>query len=121
MTTSRVFAAMCVFLGTSTIAWATPDLTLTPNSTCYQVGATVTVNVNLSNGPASPIVGGQFTLSYNTTNLTFVSASPAATVWTRQVYLNTGTGTIDYAVGIPDGGTGASSGTMAILTFTAAA
>jgi hypothetical protein len=94
--------------------------TLVPSSSCYTTGATVIVNVDLSDGPAA-IVGGQFFFSYDTTKLTFVSADPATSVWTREIFESTGAGTIDYAVGIPDGGIGAASGAMTVLTFTAAA
>ena len=124
MNPSRISMAFAVLLCASATANAfqTPELTLTPDDSCYPLGSTVTVSVDLSNAPA-PIVGGQFTLSYDKTKLTFVSADPAAAVWTVQIFesVNTVAGTIDYSVGIPNGGTGATSGTMATLTFTAAA
>ena len=118
----RILTTVWVLLGTATAAWANPELTLTSDDSCYPMGATVTVNVDLSNGPAA-IVAGQFFLSYDNTKLTFVSANPASSVWTREVFesIAPGAGTIDYAVGIEDEGTGATSGTMAVLTFTAAA
>jgi hypothetical protein len=82
----------------------------------------VTVNVVLSDGPA-PIVGGQFFLSYDTGKLTFIGADPPPVVWTTEIFesVDPAAGTVDYAVGIPNGGSGAVSGPMAILTFTATA
>ncbi|MCK4658612.1 MAG: right-handed parallel beta-helix repeat-containing protein [Phycisphaerae bacterium] len=98
--------------------WAT--VTLTPDDTCYGTNGTVTVTVELSDSPAN-IVGGQFLLSYDTGKLSFVSMEPAAATFTLETaeVVDTVAGEIDYAVGIAHGGNGATSGTMAIITFTA--
>jgi hypothetical protein len=127
MSPFRILTTALVLMGPATAAWATnPELSLTPDSSCYQIGATVTVNVDLlSHGPT--IVGGQFTLSYDKNSLSFVSADPAPSVWTVKVYesVSATNGTIDYAVGIPSppdpNSSGATSGTMAVLKFTASA
>jgi hypothetical protein len=97
------------------------ELSLTTSATCYRPGATVTVSVDLSGGPA-PVVGGQFFLNYDSSKLTFISADPAPLVWTTEIHesVNSFSGTINYATGIALGGAGAMSGTMAVLTFTAA-
>ena len=99
-------------------AWADPIVTLNPSQSCYDLGETVTVTVDLTGSGFPNIVGGQFFLDFNTTNLAFVSAAPG-NPWTVEVYENVSGSRIDYAVGIIDGGSGAMSGTMATLTFTA--
>src|SRR5262249_39593879 len=108
--------------GNVTIIAVPADLALTTANSCYSPGATVTVSIDLSDGPAA-IVGAAFYLAYDKSRLTFVSAVPGPLVWTAEISesVNTSAGTIDYTVGIPNGGIGAASGTMAILTFTAAA
>lgn len=65
------------------------------------------------------IAGGQFTLTYDNTNLTFLSADPGDGLWT-ELYevVNPTAGTIDYAVNAPYGDPGTDQSTvMAVLTF----
>ena len=126
MNSIRISLALAALLLVAA-AQAQPVLTLTPDSTCYGVSDTVTVTVDLS-GAGVPIVGGQFLLAFNTTNLTFVSMTPgdaAATDPTNPFEVEIAEvvsgGGIAYAVGIPNGAGGATSGTMAVITFTAAA
>ena len=114
------------YLGTAAVlciaatAWADPIITLNPDQACYDPGDTVTVTIDLTGSGFPDIVGGQFFLEFDTTNLSYGSAS-AGSPWTVEVYENVSGNQIDYAVGIVDGGTGATSGTMATLTFTAGA
>lgn len=97
-----------------------PEVSL--NSSACATTGTVTVTIDMSDVQSNPIVGGQFFLEYNTTVLSFDSASPGSAPFTLEVYesVNTGTGTIDYAVGVPGAGPGTTSATtMAVLTFNA--
>ncbi|MBU0717114.1 MAG: HYR domain-containing protein, partial [Planctomycetes bacterium] len=102
-------------------AGATPRLTLEPDATCYSTDGTITVEVWMRDMSAV-IVGGQFFLSYDTALLGLLGADPGPVTFTREIYEacpgGDGDGTIDYAVGIPDGDSGTSSDTaMAVLTF----
>ncbi|MBN2446622.1 MAG: right-handed parallel beta-helix repeat-containing protein, partial [Phycisphaerae bacterium] len=96
------------------------ELTLEPDSDCYSMYDTVTVEIWMHDVDPT-ITGGQFFLEYDTSKLAFVSADPAdVSPFTMEVFENTGTGTLDYATGIPYGGTGTSGDAkMAILEFTA--
>ena len=117
--TFRWFAAL-IFAGCTVAAVAQPSITLNADDTCYQVGDTVTVEIDLAGAPAL-LVGGQFFLDYDATSLTFVSATPGDAPFTREIFESVGGGLITYAVGVPDAAPGAMIGTMAVLTFTAAA
>lgn len=109
-------------------AGATPPtatLTMNPVSSCVNNHTLVVrVDVNASDS----VVGGQFFLSYDTSKLTFVSATPGGggSPWNLEIFESApgcpgpGCGTIDYAVGVSGGGAGATSGTMVTLTFSAA-
>jgi hypothetical protein len=104
------------------------SLELVPHAYCYSPAQTVTVDVYMSD-IAELIRGGQFFLSYDTTKLGFVSAVPGDPPFTREIYEahpgDDGAGTIDYAVGIPDGDPNnpptADDTVMARITFTALA
>ncbi len=109
-----------VILCIAAVAWADPIVTLNPDQTCYEPGETVAVTIDLTGSGFPNIVGGQFFLEFTSANLTYVSAAPGSP-WTIEVYEYVTSNQINYAVGIPDGGTGATSGTMATLTFTAGA
>jgi hypothetical protein len=102
-------------------AAAHTGLTLEPDADCYHYGATVTVEIWMRD-IAQTIYGGQFFLEYDNTVLDFASADPAGTIFTLEVSENVdeNAGTIDYATGIPHGGSGTSGNAqMAVLTFTA--
>lgn len=65
-------------------------------------------------------VGGQFFLEYDTNLLDFVSADTGDAPYSVEIFesVNEPAGTIDYAVGVPNGDTGtAAPTTMARLTF----
>ena len=86
---------------------------------CNVPEGTLIVNINMTNA-TDVVEGGQFFLEYNNTVLDFDSADPGDAPFTLQVYesVNEGAGTIDYAVGVPLGGSGTMSDTkMAVLTF----
>ena len=102
------------------IALPSGALVLVPNKACYNSGDTVTVQLWMYD-VLQAIVGGQFFLQYNTSELTFVSAT--ATSPFALMYLNTSTpGLIDYSVQIPPPGAGVTGDAqMAVLTFTASA
>jgi len=93
--------------------------TLTLSSSGCQAGGQIVVDIDMSNA-CEIVVGGQYFLQYDTARLQFVSADPGDAPFTKQVYeiVNPGLGTIDYATGIQDGGTGTSAPTtMARITF----
>lgn len=78
---------------------------------------TVTIDVGTS---AIEVVGGQFFLEYDNSVLQFVSADPGDAPFTSEVYedVDSGAGTIDYAVGVSGGDAGTMDATtMAVLTF----
>jgi hypothetical protein len=102
-----------------------PKLTLVPGQGGFN--EIVLVNITMSDVRA-PIVGGQFFLRYDTTHLAFVRLDPGDVdkvdpnnPFEREIFefVNTISGDIDYAVGIPDGDSGA-TGTqvLAVATFT---
>ena len=98
-----------------------PRLSLEADSDCYDLGETVTVEIWMHD-IAQTIVGGQFFLEYDNTVLNFAAMTPGGTPFTNEIYevKNESLGTIDYAVGIPDGGTGVSGDArLAVITFTA--
>ncbi len=94
------------------------QIDITPTDPCDEAG-TIVFDIKASD-LTDIVVGGQFFLSYDETVLDFVSADPGDAPFTVQLYevVNESLGTIDYAVQIPNGGTGTSSDTvMARLTF----
>ncbi len=71
-------------------------------------------------GLAALNVGGQFFLDYDNSLLDFVSADVGDAPYSVEIFesVNEGAGTIDYAVGVPNGDTGtALPTTMARITF----
>ena len=97
------------------------ELRLEADMACYEQDDTLYLAITLSNGNAM-IVGGQFFLGYDNTALEFQSISVGDPPFTNEVYkvVNEGAGTIDYAVGVPEGTAGTIEDTvMAYLTFTA--
>jgi hypothetical protein len=104
-----------------------PKLALIANGDCFT--DTITVFVEVSDC-REPIVGGQFFLQYDPGVLDFVSIEPGDVGLTnpenpfeREIMeiVDPIAGEIDYAVGIPDGGSGAASPVqVAVITFTAA-
>jgi len=101
-------------------AAAPTQLELVPVDDCLAAGETqLVVEIDMS-GLQTLGVGGQFFLEYDETLLDFVSADPGDAPFTREIYedVDEGSGTIDYAVGVPDGGVGtAVPTTMARITF----
>lgn len=121
----KVSIALWLMPGLVAIAQAaSPVLSLTPDSTCYTIaGATVTVAVELTqSSPEDEVLGGQFFMDYDDTALSLSGVTTGTAPFTQQVYADTSTsGQVDFAVGIPNGSSGYSSGgpiTMATLTFT---
>jgi hypothetical protein len=97
------------------------QLTLAPDSECYNAGDTVTVEIWMHD-ISQNVVGGQFFLEYDNTKLDFQSASPGAAPFTNELYevVNETAGTIDYSVYAAAGDPGvAGDGKMAVLTFQA--
>lgn len=98
---------------------SSPRLTLEPDRDCYTVGETVTVAVWMRDIQQT-IVGGQFFLRYDKFKLDFLSVTVGDDPFTTEVFstVNEPAGTIDYAVGLPEGSSGTSADTrMAIITF----
>ena len=92
-------------------------LALEPGAGCYPVGAQIPVAITLSSDV--DVAGGQYFLAYDPAKLAITDIVPQAP-WSVEIYRNVSTpGEIDYANGIPGGGTGAQSGPMATVTFTA--
>ncbi|HNQ22676.1 MAG TPA: HYR domain-containing protein, partial [Phycisphaerae bacterium] len=120
---------VCVLFGTLLVlavagrVWAHPVLTLTPDAGCYNTTDHKVVTVTIALTGDKVIVGGQFFLSYDTTNLDYQSIVVGSAPFTREIYkvVNEGAGTIDYAVGVVNNTPGAMSGTMATITFWATA
>ena len=100
---------------------ASAALSLFAAGGCHAPGSTLTVEVNMS-AATTPIVGGQFFLSYDPNYLGFTSADPGDAPYTNEIYESVDdlAGTIDYGVGIPfPGGVGVTgSRTMARIQFT---
>ncbi|USN98765.1 MAG: HYR domain-containing protein [Phycisphaeraceae bacterium] len=99
---------------------ADPEIVLVPQDDCLGVGETQLVVEIDSRGLVDYCVGGQFFLEYDNALLDFVSAVPGDGPFAREVYEDADeiAGTIDYAVGVPDGDAGAvAPTTMARLTF----
>lgn len=91
--------------------------TLSLNTTMCESSGVLTVTIDMSD-TAVDVVGGQFFLDFDTAALTFIDAVPGGGTFTSEVFESVAAGTIDYAVGVPLGGSGTNSGeTMATLTF----
>lgn len=99
---------------------ADTSLTLDAQDDCLDATENqLVVDINLANAQDT-IVGGQFFLQYDNTKLDFVSADTGDAPFSTEVFENVDevAGEIDYAVGIPLGGTGTDDATtMARLTF----
>jgi hypothetical protein len=95
--------AACLLLGTVFVASAQQaTITLTPDNACYPLSGTVTVTIDLSGvSGVDEVIGGQFRLWYDTTKLTFISAAPAGTTFTEELYESVNGAEIDYMVGVP--------------------
>lgn len=99
---------------------ASATLDLVPDFPCYTTADTLIVNIDMTTMGSAAILGGQFFLQYDNTLLDFLSADPGDAPFTRQIYeaVDAGAGTIDYAVGLENGGSGTiADTTMARLTF----
>ncbi len=109
-----------LFVTAATAQQAT--VSLTPDSTCYPTGGTVTVTIDLSDVTGvDEVTGGQFLLNFDSTVLSLDTVSAADTVWTELIESQVNGESINVLVGVPPDppGQGALSGTMAIITFTA--
>ncbi len=99
---------------------ATPAIVLEAQDDCLGIGENqLVVDIDMR-GMTELVVGGQFFLEYDESLLDFVSVVPGDGPFTREVYesVNEGAGTIDYAVGVEDGGVGTFlPTTMARVTF----
>ncbi|MBZ0172587.1 MAG: hypothetical protein K8E66_09435, partial [Phycisphaerales bacterium] len=92
--------------------------TLSLNTTMCESSGVLTVTIDMSD-TAVDVVGGQFFMEFDDSALTFVSADPGGGTFTLEVFEVVGASTIDYAVGVPLGGSGTNGAeTMAVLTFT---
>jgi hypothetical protein len=107
---------------TAQVRAGSAELTLTATyGECYGISQPVSVSVDMTD-TSTTVVGGQFFLSYDVTALAFVSIDPGDPPFTNELheYVDTVSGEIDYAVGIPLGGQGTSEDrTMAVLNFIA--
>jgi hypothetical protein len=111
-------------------------LSLNADSSCYDVGDTVTITVDVTD-LTTAAVGGQFFLDYDASKLAFVSAEPGGTgdpanPFDVEIFECAGhsivgvcvpnAGEVEYAVGVPNGNLGsADDNTMARFTFIALA
>ena len=96
-------------------------LTLEADADCYSAGDTVTVEVWMRD-IAETIVGGQFFLEYDNSLFDYVGTAAGDPPFTTTVFssFDEGAGTIDYAAGLSEGGSGTSDDTvMAVFTFQA--
>jgi hypothetical protein len=95
-------------------------ISLVPDQDCYFWGEVVTVDITVV--ADQNIVGGQFFIAYDSAALDFFSAVPGDP-WSIEIFesVSEAQGFIDYAVHVPFNPPhpGASSGTMATLTFMA--
>jgi hypothetical protein len=102
---------------------STNRITLEASVACFHDPAPNTITVNIWVHDLSQVIqGGQFFLGYDNTVLDFVSANPAPTVFTLQVYkgVDEAAGTIDYATAVPLGPPNPllyPNHTMAVLKF----
>ncbi len=96
-------------------------LALVTEDTCISAGTEVRVLVSLS-AATTPIVAGQFFLTYDNVVLEFVAIQPGDVPFTMELSraINEVAGTIDYAVSVPVGSSGTmEDATMAVADFTA--
>ena len=101
-------------------ATAPTELELNPADDCLDASEGQLVVEIDAQGLQALAVGGQFFLDYDETLLDFVSADPGDGPFSAEIFesVNETAGTIDYAVGVPNGGTGtAVPTTMARITF----
>ncbi len=97
-----------------------PQVALNADASCYGVGDTVTVTIDLTGNGADEIVGGQFFLTYDTGVLAFVGADPGPAPFDLEVFEFHIPSFIDYASGVQHGNSGTTGdATMAVLTFEA--
>jgi EF hand len=99
---------------------APTELTLGAVDDCLNASENQLVVEIDASGLAALNVGGQFFLDYDNNLLDFVSADVGDAPFSVEIFesVNEGTGTIDYAVGVPNGDTGtALPTTMARITF----
>lgn len=121
--TRCMFLLACLLVASATQSNAT-EIQLHSVGGCVEAsGATVIVNVDLRNA-ATPVVGGQFFVQYDSSYLQFVSMEPGSAPFVVEVFEaapgDGGAGTIDYAVSTVSGAPGTTSDvTMATITFTA--
>lgn len=103
--------------GEATTALASMSSLSLNTNLCENTG-TLIVTIDMSD-TAVEIVGGQFFLTFDDSALTFVSAVPGGGTFTTEVFEMVVGDEINYAVGVPLGGTGTTVGeTMAVLEFT---
>jgi len=99
-----------------------PTLRLNADQACYDLGLndTVTVAVDMAGMAGLSVVAGQFSVDYDPTRLTFLSADPGDTPFSSQLFESAIGNEIDYAVfaNFGDPGTSADT-TMARFTFQA--
>lgn len=97
---------------------AQTGLTLDAQDSCLTTGEQLVVEVNMNNAQ-STIVGGQFFLSYDDTQLDYVGGVPGDAPFDTEILdSEPAAGEINYAVGITPGGSGTTDNvTMARLTF----
>lgn len=99
---------------------APTQLVLNPVDGCLDASENQLIVEIDAQGLTALNVGGQFFLDYNNSLLDFVSADVGDAPYSVEIFesVNEPAGTIDYAVGVPNGDTGtAAPTTMARLTF----
>ncbi|MCK4659758.1 MAG: HYR domain-containing protein [Phycisphaerae bacterium] len=124
MSTPMRVAGIAVALGFCAPLQASTTLTLNCGDICYDPGDTIAVTVDMTDATTNA-VGGQLFLEYDKEVLGFVAMVTGDPPFTREIYeiVDSNVGTIDYAIGTPDGdqsGTSADS-ILATITFTALA
>ncbi|MHC5110209.1 MAG: HYR domain-containing protein [Planctomycetota bacterium] len=94
-----------------------PIVTLNPDDDCIGIGNPIVVTVDLTNSGVL-IVAGQFFMEYDP-SLDFVSIESTTAPFTSVLSqtIDEVLHTIDYAVGVPPGGSGVTAGTFATITF----
>ncbi len=124
----KAFMAVMVVLFSSVFAYraynfagaaGSAAVTLSPGSTSYTVGNAVSVTVGINAG-ANTAVGADVTVTYDTTKLTYVSKTEAATPLEASLTSQVSAGSIRVARATFGAG-GAGSFTFMTLNFTAAA
>jgi len=119
---ARSIKALATLLASGAIASSASAQTtasLVATDTCLNaMETTLTVRIDMTMA-TDVAVGGQFFLQYDTSRLAYTGGAPGGGAFTLEILDSTpGVGLIDYAVGVPFGGSGtASNSTMAFLTF----